>query len=60
MTKRKDIQEEWAIAHLQRIIDLDLRDRDALPGSVVKHVKEAIVILKRRRNQATQKRWRRW
>jgi hypothetical protein len=47
--KRKDIDEEWAIAQLQKIIDLDRFDRDALPGSAVKHVKAAQTIMKKRR-----------
>lgn len=41
--------EEWAIQRLSEIVMLDNRDRDALPGSVVKKVKEAIRILKKRR-----------
>lgn len=49
MPKRKDINEERAIAILQQIIDIDKRDRDALPGSVVKLVKQAITIMKKRR-----------
>lgn len=49
MTHRKDIDEEWAISVLQQIVDRDRSDRDALPGSVVKLAKQAIVILKKRR-----------
>lgn len=49
MTHRKDIDEEWAIAHLQQIVDLDKRDHDALPGSVVKLIKQAQTIMKKRR-----------
>lgn len=49
MPKRKDVAEEWAITHLQAIIDLDRSDRDALPGSVVKKVKDAQLIMKKRR-----------
>lgn len=52
MTHRKDECEEWAIARLQDIINLDLADRDALPGSVVKLVKQAQVIMKKRRRDA--------
>ncbi len=44
----KDKDELWALALLQRIIDRDRQDRDALPGSVVRHVKDAARILRRR------------
>jgi hypothetical protein len=47
--KRQDVHEEWAIAQLEKIIQLDRENRDALPGSVVKLVKEARNILKKRR-----------
>ena len=47
--KRKDEKEEQAIVLLQRVIDMDRRDRDALPGSAVKHVKAAQTIMKKRR-----------
>ncbi|MQA82972.1 MAG: hypothetical protein GEV10_31730 [Streptosporangiales bacterium] len=46
---RKDTAEEWAIAQLQAIIDLDRQDRDALPGSAVKLVKDAQRIMRKRR-----------
>ena len=49
MTKRQDRHEEWAIAQLQKIVDLDRRHRDALSGSAVRKVKEAMTILKKRR-----------
>lgn len=49
MSHRKDGAEEWAIHRLQEIVDVDRRDRDALPGSAVSHVKAAIKILKKRR-----------
>lgn len=49
MTHRKDGAEEFAIRLLQQIIDIDRRDRDALPGSVVKHVKTAQTIMRKRR-----------
>lgn len=49
MPKRKDEDEERAIAILQQVIDIDKRDRDALPGSAVKHVKAAQIIMKKRR-----------
>ncbi len=46
---RRSEVEEWVIRQLQPVIDLSVRDRDALPGSVVKLVKEAQIKLKRRR-----------
>lgn len=49
MPKRHDQQEEWAINILQQIIDLDRQNSDALPGSAVRHVKQAITIMKKRR-----------
>ena len=49
MTHRKDKAEEWAIRLLQEIIELDRIDRDALPGSAVKHIKTAQTIMKKRR-----------
>lgn len=49
MTHRKDKAEEQAIVLLQQIIDIDRRDRDALPGSAVKLVKKAQTIMKKRR-----------
>lgn len=51
MPKRKDEKEERAIAILQQIIDMDLEDRDALPGSAVRHVKAAMTIMKKRRRK---------
>jgi hypothetical protein len=32
MPHRKDCDEEWAIALLEKIVQLDREDRDALPG----------------------------
>jgi hypothetical protein len=49
MPHRKDRDEEWAIALLQQIIDRSIADRDALPGSAVKAVKNAQRIMKKRR-----------
>lgn len=49
MPKRHDEHEEWAIRQLQPVVDLDRRNRDALPGSAVKFVKRALLILKARR-----------
>ena len=49
MPKRKDVDEERAIALLQQVVEMDRADRDALPGSAVKHVKAALVIMKKRR-----------
>ena len=45
----KDKDEKWATALLEQIVARDRRDRDALPGSVVKRVKDALNILKKRR-----------
>ena len=44
----KDIHELRALALLQQVIDMSNQDRDALPGSVVKKVKDAAKILKKR------------
>jgi hypothetical protein len=53
VTHRKDTEEERAIALLDQIIAISERDRDALPGSAVKLVKDARrIMLKRRRGQA--------
>lgn len=52
MPKRKDNDEEWAIKILQLIVDRDKQDRDALPGSVVRLVKRAQTIMKKRRKGA--------
>lgn len=52
MTHRKDTAEEQAIALLERVIALSESDRDALPGSAVKHVKQAIAIMRKRRKQS--------
>ncbi|WP_300614321.1 hypothetical protein [Trebonia sp.] len=51
MTHRKDKAEEQAIALLQRVVAMSEADRDALPGSAVKHVKLAIAIMRKRRRQ---------
>ena len=48
---RQDKHEERAIALLQQVVDLDRQNRDALSGSVVKKVKEALTILKKRRKK---------
>lgn len=45
----KRVPEAQAIYLLQQIVDMDRKDSDALPGSVVKLVKKALVILKKRR-----------
>jgi hypothetical protein len=51
VTHRKDTAEEQAIALLERVVALSEADRDALPGSAVKHVKLAIGIMRKRRKQ---------
>ena len=49
--KRQDKHEERAIKLLEQIVDLDRQNRDALSGSAVKKVKEALTILKKRRTK---------
>jgi hypothetical protein len=49
MPKRKDNKEERAINILKLLVLMNEQDRDALPGSVVKKVKECVAILKKRR-----------
>ena len=44
--KRRD--EAWALALLMQIVNRSVEDRDALPGSVVKLVKQAATILRKR------------
>lgn len=51
VTHRKDEYEELAIVLLQQIIEIDKADRDALPGSVVKLVRRAQTIMKKRRRE---------
>lgn len=45
----KERSEARAIALLEEIVQMDRSDRDALPGSVVKLVKQALVIMRKRR-----------
>ena len=47
----KRIPEAQALALLEEVLDLDSADRDALPGSVVKSVKDAVTDLRKRRNR---------
>lgn len=49
MPKRKDQKEERAINILKLILLMDEQDSDALPGTVVKKVKECVSIMKKRR-----------
>jgi hypothetical protein len=51
---RKDQDEEWAIALLERIVARDREDPDALSGEVVRLVKRALVVLKKRRKDQEQ------
>jgi hypothetical protein len=44
----KHTPEARAIALLEAIVKMDRADRDALPGSVVKLVKQALRILRKR------------
>ena len=50
MPHKKDKDELWALALLERIIQRDREDRDALPGSAVKNVKDAAKIIKKRQH----------
>ena len=49
MPHRSDVHEEWAIYYLEKLVELSEANRDALPGTVVKLVKQAITIMKKRR-----------
>jgi hypothetical protein len=51
VTHRKDKAEEQAITPLERVVAMSEADRDALPGSAVKHVKLAIAIMRKRRRR---------
>ncbi len=51
MPKRHDVHEERTIKLLEQIVKLSNDNRDALPGSVVKKVKESITIMKKRRKE---------
>ncbi|MDA2936464.1 hypothetical protein MYX06_04570 [Patescibacteria group bacterium AH-259-L05] len=55
----KDKDELWALSLLNQIIQRSKDDRDALPGSVVKKVKEAAIIIKKRQEYKRNKRRRR-
>ena len=48
---RNDTAEEEAIARLTILIDSGDANRDSLPGSVMKKLKEARTIMKKRRNR---------
>ena len=56
MTHRKDLYEEQAIRLLAEVVKISEGDRDALPGSAVKHVKAAITIMRKRRKDDTRER----
>lgn len=55
MAHVKDRDELWALALLQQIIERDRQDRDALPGSAVRLVKEAAKIIKKRQEAKNRK-----
>lgn len=55
MPKRKDEKEERAIKLLEQVVEISLEDRDALPGSAVKKVKDALTIMRKRRGGAATK-----
>jgi hypothetical protein len=48
MAHVKHVDEAWALVLLNKIIARSREDRDALPGTVVKLVKTAAIILRRR------------
>lgn len=48
MSHVKDRDELWALGLLEQVIKRSREDRDALPGSVVRLVKEAAKVLRRR------------
>jgi hypothetical protein len=50
MPHRKDRDEEWVIALLEQIVQLDRENRDAISGQAMRHIKRALIILKKRRN----------
>lgn len=47
----KEMAEERALALLVKVLDIDRQDRDALSGEVVAHVKDAVRVLRRRRDR---------
>lgn len=49
----KENAEKVAIGYLEELIEIHRRDRDALPGSVVDHIRRALVILRKRKKAAT-------
>jgi len=52
MSRGKRVAERQAVALLEKILEINKQDRDALPGSVVRYVKEALKnLLKRRKNK---------
>ena len=48
MAQQKKKDERWALSLLEQIVRRSNEDGDALPGQVVKRVKQARTILKRR------------
>jgi hypothetical protein len=44
----KDRDELWALALLEKIVQRDREDRDALPGSAMAHIKAAVRIIRKR------------
>lgn len=46
-----DGHELWTLGLLNQIIQRDKKNKDALPGSVVKLVKKTVKILKKRQNK---------
>ena len=50
---RSDTTEEYVIQELAQLVALSVQDRDCLPGSVVKLLKQAKTILSKRRRVST-------
>src|ERR1700733_338989 len=46
-SKRSDLHEEWAIAYLQKVVDLSIMERDAWRGAVFDQVSPGIILMKR-------------
>ncbi|PIR46454.1 MAG: hypothetical protein COV07_04105 [Candidatus Vogelbacteria bacterium CG10_big_fil_rev_8_21_14_0_10_45_14] len=50
MAKRQRVPEQRVLKVLEEIIKIDRKNRDALPGKVVEHIKTAVLILRKRQN----------
>ncbi len=56
MSGVKENPENRAIHYLEEVVKISIEDRDALPGSAVKHIKEALTILRKRKRKDTPRR----